>query len=101
MVSKAQLQGCLLATGASTVLPACLGLIPRRNGLLDDFLLCISSQRSIRWGKNARGAACLFLLHLAAKLVSDKLFAKSWKCAMDKTYPNLCKFGETTSELKG
>lgn len=54
-----------------------------------------------RWGKNASEAARLFFLHLAARLGSDKWFAKSWKCTMDKTYPDLFGFGDITSELNG
>lgn len=52
-----------------------------RNGLLEGFVFCISSQKNLRWGRSARGAACLFLPHLVAKLVSDKLFQELEMCS--------------------
>lgn len=64
-------------------------------------LFCLSSKIKFpRLGEEWRGAPFLLLLHLAAKLLSDKL-QKNWKCAMDKMYPSFWKSGDITSYLKG
>lgn len=70
------------------------------------FLFCISPPKNTIREKKAREKACLFFLHLAVNLVSDKLYTRSWKYPMDKTHCNLLqalhgKFGDIISELNG
>lgn len=82
------------------MMPACLGLKPQK---MDPWTLVLPfiQIKFPRLGEEWTGAAFLLLLHLAAKLLNDKLQKKKkGKCAMDKMYPSFWKSGDITSNLK-